>query len=307
MPSRKKISNKENQHPNQLQSSLQSKKVKDTTLILKKTEIVKETAKDREDYQSFNLKTIKCCGRWKKICDNYIACNTCRGWFHVNCVNIEGEDAKRVKTYICADCTSNNQKPIFFESFHQRRNHQMFAMCAEIINCCGKPEVEGDNCIQCNICPHWYHYNCIGLTIQEIDTIDIYVCPGCTTNNQKTTYHVYKEFIGAVIVDSRELRDLNRGVEYCLRWKDCKEKNDLWVRKDEIPSHSLCQKKIRQYDNLLWKKKRQMAIDARKEFLLKTKSEIDKEQIPKKCISNATDELEGLLSAMALNSNQKKK
>ena len=35
--------------------------------------------------------------------------------------------------------------------------------------------------VQCDKCENWYHCNCVGISAQDANNIDEYVCPYCTT------------------------------------------------------------------------------------------------------------------------------
>ncbi len=41
--------------------------------------------------------------------------------------------------------------------------------------------------VQCDPCSNWYHVICIGITAEDADAMDTYVCSACQNKNATTT------------------------------------------------------------------------------------------------------------------------
>ncbi|VDI17251.1 Hypothetical predicted protein [Mytilus galloprovincialis] len=48
---------------------------------------------------------------------------------------------------------------------------------------CRGPDT-GETMVQCDQCKEWFHLTCVGLSVEEVDTIDIYACPNCKLINR---------------------------------------------------------------------------------------------------------------------------
>ncbi|VDI39650.1 Hypothetical predicted protein [Mytilus galloprovincialis] len=42
----------------------------------------------------------------------------------------------------------------------------------------------GETTVQCDQCKEWFHLTCEGLSVEEVDVIDIYACPNCKLINR---------------------------------------------------------------------------------------------------------------------------
>jgi hypothetical protein len=49
----------------------------------------------------------------------------------------------------------------------------------EVYCLCRRPQQGDEPMIGCDVCDEWYHFECVGLTLQDAQLIDRYVCPVC--------------------------------------------------------------------------------------------------------------------------------
>jgi len=100
----------------------------------------------------------------------YVGCDLCQGWFHFECVGLNEHNSKDLDAWICDDCNSIMQNP----------EEQLYCICKT-------PYDDSRWYIGCDSCQDWFHGECIGLSKEDGDLMDTYVCEACKKKrNEKT-------------------------------------------------------------------------------------------------------------------------
>ena len=81
------------------------------------------------------------------------------------CVKITESMSKKMREYICDDCT------------RAREGTDLYCLCRQ-------PYDETQFYIGCEKCSEWYHGRCVGILQCEAEKIDEYNCPKCDPNSQ---------------------------------------------------------------------------------------------------------------------------
>lgn len=90
----------------------------------------------------------------------------CLNWFHGTCVNVDEQMAKDMKEYICVECTKKKQE----------REDELYCICR-------LPYDETRFYIGCDKCNDWFHGSCVGITQEEAEVVEEYICPRCNSSN----------------------------------------------------------------------------------------------------------------------------
>ncbi|KAK3086396.1 hypothetical protein FSP39_017870 [Pinctada imbricata] len=66
--------------------------------------------------------------------------------------------------------------PLWIRS-HLEKNESLTRQTGSYCLCRGPDQ--GDLMIQCSECREWYHAVCVKLSEEEVEDIDVYLCPNC--------------------------------------------------------------------------------------------------------------------------------
>ncbi|XP_054762384.2 nucleosome-remodeling factor subunit BPTF-like [Lytechinus pictus] len=94
----------------------------------------------------------------------YIGCDVCQNWFHGTCVKVSEKTAASLKEYVCDECKTKKQEV----------EEELYCICKQ-------PYDEAQFYIGCDRCNDWFHGHCVGISQDEAEGIDNYICPGCKT------------------------------------------------------------------------------------------------------------------------------
>ncbi|XGW10510.1 hypothetical protein V3C99_012196, partial [Haemonchus contortus] len=122
--------------------------------------------KDKPSPLGSNPNTFHCICRTRYNPNRfYIACEMCFKWFHGDCVDVTEESAKEMDGWTCPECIQETQK----------------ACEEQVLYCtCRTPYNDNEFYVGCESCEGWYHPKCVGITKEEAEAMDEYVCPSCT-------------------------------------------------------------------------------------------------------------------------------
>merc|ERR1719376_728250 len=95
----------------------------------------------------------------------YVGCDVCNEWFHGSCVKITESMSKKMREFVCDECTK------------ARNDHEIYCLCRQ-------PFDETQFYIGCERCSEWYHGRCVGILQCEADKIDEYNCPKCDPHSK---------------------------------------------------------------------------------------------------------------------------
>lgn len=108
--------------------------------------------------------------------------------------------------------------------------------------------VDNNRMVMCETCEDWFHFDCIGLTDQQINRIDQWYCDTCCetygarpvwftktpTSAQvimkRKHYHEVDKIVGHRV--ERTGRHLNR--DFLIRWKGCDSEDDTWEPEENL-------------------------------------------------------------------------
>ncbi|XP_030839912.1 nucleosome-remodeling factor subunit BPTF isoform X3 [Strongylocentrotus purpuratus] len=94
----------------------------------------------------------------------YIGCDVCQNWFHGTCVKVSEKTAADLKEYVCDECKTKKQET----------EEELYCLCK-------RPYDEAQFYIGCDRCNDWFHGHCVGISQDEAESIENYICPGCKT------------------------------------------------------------------------------------------------------------------------------
>ncbi|ESO89132.1 hypothetical protein LOTGIDRAFT_106754, partial [Lottia gigantea] len=97
----------------------------------------------------------------------YIGCDLCSNWFHGSCVGITEDQANVIDSYICPDCRKQKENT----------SEELYCLCKT-------PYDESQFYIGCDRCQDWFHGACVGISKNEADQVDTYLCPNCQLKEQ---------------------------------------------------------------------------------------------------------------------------
>ncbi|KAK6030313.1 PHD-finger [Ostertagia ostertagi] len=95
----------------------------------------------------------------------YVACEMCFRWFHGDCVGVSEENAKEMDGWTCRDCIQETKRA--------RQEQELYCTCRTPYN-------DNEFYVGCESCEGWFHPKCVGITQEEAEAMDEYVCPSCT-------------------------------------------------------------------------------------------------------------------------------
>ncbi|XP_048576210.1 nucleosome-remodeling factor subunit BPTF isoform X2 [Nematostella vectensis] len=99
----------------------------------------------------------------------YVGCDLCANWFHGACVNITPEEAAAMDHWSCKDCKREQQDV---------EQEEVYCLCRQ-------PYDETKFYVGCDSCQDWFHGACVGISENEADQLESYVCPRCKENQSK--------------------------------------------------------------------------------------------------------------------------
>lgn len=132
-----------------------------------------------------------------------IACDICNEWFHGKCIGITALEARRIKLFVCQNCTTEKQKTLYKQTkkkpkmkeetiqIEQEKKRQLPPSTEEIakrkkkttkvvqphVHCICTNIQTDIPMIQCERCRSWLHVSCI-----KIDPNDFpknFICFHC--------------------------------------------------------------------------------------------------------------------------------
>lgn len=137
----------------------------------------------------------------------------CHNWFHVDCLGMTEESANKLEVYECKKCLDEEAAqaalgppPLIPAPGVAGGDAPAAAIAApaivapavsadgnvavedpEKLYCiCKKPYEEGRVMVGCDSCDDWLHIECVGLTPEQADAIETYVCKRCK-NKRKSS------------------------------------------------------------------------------------------------------------------------
>lgn len=139
-----------------------------------------------------------------------IACDICNEWFHGKCIGITALEARRIKLFVCQNCTTENQKTLYkqakkkpkkeeqqqiehtekkraissTEEILAKRKKKTTKVVQPHVRCICTNIQTDIPMIQCERCRSWLHCSCL-----KIDPLDIpknFMCNNCKVRNKKS-------------------------------------------------------------------------------------------------------------------------
>ncbi|UJR09016.1 hypothetical protein I4U23_013265 [Adineta vaga] len=98
----------------------------------------------------------------------FIQCETCSRWLHGSCVGLTPRLAEKLKEFICKDCTLLTEKT----------KERLYCVCQT-------PYDESQFYIGCDVCADWLHGACVGISPEQAEKFEVYVCPRCSTEKKQ--------------------------------------------------------------------------------------------------------------------------
>ncbi|VDO76970.1 unnamed protein product [Heligmosomoides polygyrus] len=95
----------------------------------------------------------------------YVACDMCYRWFHGDCVGVTEESAKGMDGWTCRDCQEETRKA--------QQEQELYCTCRT-------PYDDNEFYVGCEGCEGWFHPRCVGITKEEAEAMDEYLCPSCS-------------------------------------------------------------------------------------------------------------------------------
>ncbi|EPB77300.1 Bromodomain protein [Ancylostoma ceylanicum] len=95
----------------------------------------------------------------------YLPCEMCYRWFHGRCVGITEEAYKDMDGWTCRECLQ--------EAKRARQEQELYCTCRT-------PYSDSEFYVGCEGCEGWFHPRCVGITQEEAEAMDEYLCPNCT-------------------------------------------------------------------------------------------------------------------------------
>ncbi|XP_072167720.1 nucleosome-remodeling factor subunit BPTF-like [Diadema setosum] len=96
----------------------------------------------------------------------YIGCDVCLNWFHGSCVKVTEKMAAALKEYVCDAC----------KQVKQETDEELYCLCRQ-------PYDESQFYIGCDRCNDWFHGRCVGISQEEAESIENYICPKCKSTS----------------------------------------------------------------------------------------------------------------------------
>ncbi|CAM4973547.1 unnamed protein product [Rotaria socialis] len=128
-----------------------------------------KNSSNKKEKTEINLSDINCSCQRVDIPEKFfIQCELCSRWLHGTCVDLTPRLAEKLKEFICKDCTSSTQKA----------KERLYCVCQT-------PYDESEFYIGCDVCADWLHGSCVGITPEEADKFEVYVCPRCSTEKKQ--------------------------------------------------------------------------------------------------------------------------
>ncbi|CAF0999548.1 unnamed protein product [Didymodactylos carnosus] len=151
----------------------ENKQKKTSAAKIKTTTISAATSSQKKKFSEsiMNPADIDC------VCKNnsdthekfFVQCELCSKWLHGKCVGRKNERiAEKMDEFICADC----------QALTQRAKERLYCVCRT-------PYDESKFYIGCDICQDWYHGKCVGITPDDAEKFEVYVCPRCSTEKKQ--------------------------------------------------------------------------------------------------------------------------
>lgn len=134
----------------------------------KKIITIKNSSNTKEKAE-ISLSDINCsCQRTDVAEKFFIQCELCSRWLHGTCVGLTSRLAEKIKEFICEDCKALTQKA----------KERLYCICQA-------PYDESKFYIGCDVCADWLHGSCVGITPEQADKFEVYVCPRCSTEKNQ--------------------------------------------------------------------------------------------------------------------------
>ncbi|CAF5037589.1 unnamed protein product, partial [Rotaria magnacalcarata] len=128
-----------------------------------------KNSSNKKEKTEINLSDINCSCQRTDIPEKFfIQCELCSRWLHGTCVDLTPRLAEKLKEFICKGCTSSTQKA----------KERLYCVCQT-------PYDESKFYIGCDVCADWLHGSCVGITPEEADKFEVYVCPRCSTEKKQ--------------------------------------------------------------------------------------------------------------------------
>ena len=127
-----------------------------------------------------------------------MGCDLCSNWFHGSCVGIRERQAKKIDSFVCDDCKKAKEST----------DEELYCICRKPYNDKEYDDLLIGFCnfhsiyyctvlvlflsckrfyVGCDGCQDWFHATCVGISREEAEQLDSYMCPKCQKN--KRTRH----------------------------------------------------------------------------------------------------------------------
>jgi len=128
-----------------------------------------------------------------------IGCDICNEWFHGKCIGITALEARRIKLFVCLNCTTENQKTLYkqakkkpkkeevqedkkrqipsTEEILAKRKKKTTKVVQPLVRCICTNNQTDIPMIQCERCRSWLHCSC--LKIDQNDIPKNFMCLNC--------------------------------------------------------------------------------------------------------------------------------